>query len=122
MNQIDSFRHVLGLPTPGEEQAAKKVKNEPEGGTPLTGDDHKGVADAMKGKGGRVKKKEQKENVYGRSVSIKADTYAELKALLFWATHEGVIEGNTMDALFKALLQVYYEKTPAAKEFFENFA
>ena len=65
----------------------------------------------------KVKKKDSTAGSYGRSVSIKPDTYAELKALLFWASRENLLDGSTMDALFKALIQSYCEKNPAVKVF-----
>ena len=65
----------------------------------------------------KVKKKDSKVASYGRSVSIKPDTYAELKTLLFWTSRENPLDGSTMDALFKALIQSYCEKNPAAKVF-----
>lgn len=116
MNQIESFRHVLGLPEPGEEKAAVKVN---EGDAERTAEvlEEQEKPGAQPRKVRKVKKKEPKAASYGRSVSIKPDTYAELKALLFWASRENLLEGSTMDALFKALIQSYCEKKPAAKVF-----
>jgi len=116
MNQIESFRHVLGLPEPGEEKVAVKVN---EGDAERTAEvlEEQEKPGAQPPKVRKVKKKEPKAGSYGRSVSIKPDTYAELKALLFWASRENLLEGSTMDALFKALIQSYCEKNPAAKVF-----
>ena len=116
MNQIESFRHVLGLPEPGEEKAAIKVNEGDAERTAEVLEEHEKPG-AQPRKVSKVKKKEPKAGSYGRSVSIKPDTYAELKALLFWASRENLLEGSTMDALFKALIQSYCEKNPAAKVF-----
>ena len=103
MNQIESFRHVLGLPEPGEGKAAVKVNEGDAERTAEVLEEHEKPG-AQPRKVSKVKKKEPKAGSYGRSVSIKPDTYAELKALLFWASRENLLEGSTMDALFKALI------------------
>ena len=116
MNQIESFRHVLGLPEPGEEKTTVKV-DEGKAEQVAEAPEDQEQPGTRPPKVRKVKKKDSKAGSYGRSVSIKPDTYAELKALLFWASRENLLDGSTMDALFKVLIQSYCEKNPAAKTF-----
>ena len=91
MSQLDNFRKSLGLPDPEEENVLTPVDDEKKNVVP--------------GK---------------RSVSLREETYQKCRAILFWLGQRNPEKRATIDGLVGAAMDLYLEKYPDAKAFYES--